>query len=127
VLKRSEHKLDVSIREQVQTIMPGQGSSPDTRRVLEARLAAVRAGNTTGLLPALEALVQAKGAAPGAVVQALNFHNCALELKVAAPDASSLDRIGQALRNNGWQADLTSGNNVGSGYEGHLQIHANGS
>jgi general secretion pathway protein L len=127
VLKRSEHKLDVSIREQVQTIMPGQGSSPDTRRVLEARLAAVRAGNTTGLLPALEALVQAKGAAPGAVVQALNFHNGALELKVAAPDASSLDRIGQALRNNGWQADLTSGNNVGSGYEGHLQIHANGS
>jgi type II secretion system protein L len=127
LLKRNEHKLDVSIREAVQTVMPGQGSTPDARKLLEQRLAAARVGSTSGLLPALQALVQAKTAAPGAVVQALNFHNGSVELKVAAPDASSLDRIGQSLRNNGWQADLTSGNNVGSGYEGHLQIHANGS
>jgi hypothetical protein len=56
----------------------------------------------------------------------LSFRNGAIDLKVSAPDASSLDRIGQALRGNGWQADLTSGNNVGSGYEGRLQIHSNG-
>ena len=42
-------------------------------------------------------------------------------------DASSLDRIGQALRSNGWQADLTSGTNVANGYEGRLQIHSSGS
>jgi general secretion pathway protein L len=123
VLKSNEHKLDVSMRQAVQTVMPGQSNSPDARKLLEARLSAARAAGTSGLLPALEALVQAKSAAPAAVVQALSFHNGAVELKVAAPDASSLDRIGQALRNNGWQADLTSGNNVGSGYEGHLQIH----
>jgi general secretion pathway protein L len=125
LLKRNEHKLDVSIREAVQSVMPGQGSSADARKLLEQRLAATRAGNA-GLLPALEALVSAKRAAPEATVQALNFHNGALDLKIAAPDASSLDRIGQALRNNGWQADLTSGNNVGTGYEGRLQIHPNG-
>jgi general secretion pathway protein L len=123
LLKSSEHKLDVSLRQAVQTVMPGQSNSPDARKALEQRLAAVRASSTSGLLPALEALVQAKGAAPGAVVQALSFHNGSVELKVAAPDAASLDRIGQALRNNGWQADLTSGNNVASGYEGHLQVH----
>jgi general secretion pathway protein L len=123
VLKRAEHKLDVSIRETVQTVMPGQAASADGRKLLEARLAAARASTTNGLLPALEALVQAKSAAPGATVEALSFQHGALELKVAATDASSLDRIGQALRNNGWQADLTSGNNVASGYEGHLQIH----
>jgi general secretion pathway protein L len=123
VLKRAEHKLDVSIRETVQTVMPGQGASADSRKLLEARLAAARASTTSGLLPALEALVQAKSAAPGATVEALSFQHGSLELKVAAADASSLDRIGQALRNNGWQADLTSGNNVASGYEGHLQIH----
>jgi type II secretion system protein L len=123
VLKRAEHKLDVSIRESVQTVMPGQAGSADARKLLEARLAAARASTTNGLLPALEALVQAKSAAPGATVEALSFQHGALELKVAASDASSLDRIGQALRNNGWQADLTSGNNVASGYEGHLQIH----
>jgi type II secretory pathway component PulL len=123
VLKRAEHKLDVSIRETVQTVMPGQAASADTRKLLETRLAAARASTTNGLLPALEALVQAKNAAPGATVEALSFQHGSLELKVAATDASSLDRIGQALRSNGWQADLTSGNNVASGYEGHLQVH----
>jgi hypothetical protein len=43
-------------------------------------------------------------------------------MKVTAPDASSLDRVTQGLNNNGWQAELTSGNVVGSGYEGHLEI-----
>lgn len=123
LLKSNEHKLDVSIREAVQTVMPGQGNSADARRVLEARLSAARAASTTGLLPALEALVQAKSATPAAVIQALNFHNGTVELKVAAPDAASLDRMGQALRTTGWQADLTSGSNVASGYEGHLQLH----
>ena len=126
VLKRNEHKLDVSLREAIQGVMPGQGNTPDARKLLEARLAATRAATTSGLLPALEALVQAKSAAPGAVVKALSFHNGALDLQVVAPDASSLDRIGQALRSNGWQADLTSGNNVTAGYEGRLQIHSNG-
>jgi general secretion pathway protein L len=124
LLKRNEHRLDVSIRETVQSVMPGQASTPDARKMLEARLSAARAGSTTGLLPALEALVIAKGSAPGTTVQALTFHNGSVDLKVAAPDATSLDRMGQALRNNGWQADLTSGNNVGSGYEGRLQIHS---
>jgi len=123
LLKRNEHKLDVSLREMMQTVMPGQAASADSRKLLEARLAAARASSTSGLLPALEALVQAKSAAPGSVVQALSFQKGSLELKVDATDASSLDRISQALRNNGWQADLTSGNNVASGYEGHLQIH----
>jgi type II secretory pathway component PulL len=123
LLKSHEHKLDVSLREAIQTVMPGANTA-DARKVLEQRLAAARAANTSGLLPALEALVQAKNAAPGAVVKALSFHNGSLDLQVTAPDASSLDRISQALRTNGWQADLTSGNNVGSGYEGRLVIHS---
>jgi general secretion pathway protein L len=126
LLKRNEHKVDVSIREAFQTAMPGQPSTPEARKVMEARLAAARAGSTSGLLPALEALVQARSAAPGAVVEALTFGNGSIDLKIAAPDAASLDRIGQALRNNGWQADLTSGSNVAKGYEGRLQMHSNG-
>jgi general secretion pathway protein L len=125
LLKHNEHKLDVSIREAFESAMPGQVSTPDARKVMESRLAAAHAGSTGGLLPALEALVQARSAAPNTVVQALNFHNGSIELKIAAPDAASLDRMSQALHNNGWQADLTSGNNVGSGYEGHLQMHSN--
>jgi general secretion pathway protein L len=126
LLKRTEHKLDVSLREAFQVAMPGQANTPDARKLMERKLAAIRASGSNGLLPALEALVQARSAAPGAVVQALSYRNGAIDLKVAAPDASSLDRIGQALRNNGWQADLTSGNNVNTGYEGRIQIHSNG-
>jgi general secretion pathway protein L len=128
LLKRNEHKLDVSIREAFQTALPGEASTPDARKLMEQRLAAARAGASSGLLTALEALVQARSAAPGALVQALSYrNNGSVDLKIAAPDAASLDRIGQALRNNGWQADLTSGNNVANGYEGRLQIHSNGS
>jgi len=126
LLKRNEHKLDVSLREAFQNAMPGQASTPDARKLMEQRLTAARTGGN-GLLPALEALVQARSAAPGALVQALSYRNGAVDLKLAAPDAASLDRIGQALRSNGWQADLTSGNNVAKGYEGRLQIHPNGS
>jgi hypothetical protein len=45
-------------------------------------------------------------------------------MKISAPDAASLDRMSQALRGNGWQADLTSGNNVQSGYEGRILIRS---
>jgi general secretion pathway protein L len=125
LLKRSEHKVDVSIREALQTALPGETSTSNARNLIEERLAAARS-SSNGLLPALEALVRARSAAPGAVVEALSFNNGAVDLKIAAPDAASLDRIGQALRSSGWQADLTSGNNVDKGYEGRLQIHSNG-
>jgi len=38
-------------------------------------------------------------------------------MKLSAPDAASLDRVSQALRTSGWQADLTGGSNAASGYE----------
>ena len=123
LLKRSEHQLDVDTRQILQTAAPGMASTPDARKTMEAKLAAVHAATSSGLLPALEALTQARSTVPGSVIQALSFHNGSFDLKVAAPDAASLDRMGQALRSNGWQADLTSGTNVANGYEGRLLIH----
>jgi general secretion pathway protein L len=128
VLKRSEHRLDASIRETFQTAMPGEQSTVEARRRMEQRLAAVRSGaDSSGLLPALEALAQARSAAPGTVVQALSFRNGSLDLKISAPDATSLERMSQTLRNNGWHADLTAGNAAGSGYEGRIQVRSGGS
>lgn len=128
MLKRSEHKLDTSIRETFQSAMPGETTTADPRRQMEQRLGAARGGGgSAGLLPALEALAQARSAAPGAQLQSLNFHNGLLELKMAAPDAASLDRLSKTLTTNGWQTDLTGGNSVTSGgYEGRLQVRANG-
>lgn len=123
LLKRTEHKLDVETREVEQSAMPGMANTPNARKVMETKLAAVQAATTSGLLPALEAMVQARNTVPGSVVQALSFRNGSFDLKVSAPDAASLDRMGQNLRSNGWQADLASGQSTGSTYEGRLVVH----
>jgi len=124
-LKRSENTLDKSIGETFRQAMPGERSTIDARRRMEQRLAAAQSGGGSGgLLPALQAVVQARTAAPGTTVQALSFRQGAVEMKIAARDASSLDHMSQYLRANGWQADLTSGNTTGSGYEGRIQIRA---
>jgi hypothetical protein len=47
-------------------------------------------------------------------------------MKLAAPDAASLDKVSQSLRGNGWQADLTGGANTAAGYEGMIQVRSNG-
>lgn len=123
VLKRNERALDTSIGETFRTAMPGERNALDARRRMEQRLSAARSGDDSGgLLSALQALAQARGVAPGTVVQALSFHQGAVELKVSAPDAASLDRVSQSLRGSGWQADLTSGNAAANGYEGRIQI-----
>ena len=126
LLKRNEHKLDASISEVFHAALPGEVGSREPRRQMEARLADARAGSSAGgLLSALEALAQAHNAAPGTALQALSFHEGALEMKISAPDASSLDRVAQSLKSSGWQANLTSGNVVSSGYEGHIEIRPN--
>ncbi len=125
VFKVREHKLDAAIRDTFHSAMPGEPVTSDARRHMEQRLAAVR-GAGEGLLPALQALAQARDAAPGTSVQALSYHGGALDLQLAAPDAASLDRLSQSLRSSGWQADLTGGNNAASGYEGRIQMHASG-
>jgi general secretion pathway protein L len=122
-LKHSEHTLDKSIGETFQLAMPGQGKPLDARRQMEQRLAAAQnAGGPGGLLPALQALVQARTVSPGTTLKALSFHQGTVDMKVSAKDATSLDHVSQSLKSNGWQAELTSGNTTGSGYEGRIQI-----
>lgn len=124
VLKQNEKKLDTSIGEQFRLAMPGERSMVDARRRMEQKLAAAQSGGTSGFLPALQAVVQAKGVAPGTTLQALSFRQGTVEMKLSARDATSLDHMSQSLRANGWDADLTSGNTTGSGYEGRIQLRA---
>jgi general secretion pathway protein L len=126
LLKRHERQVDASIRDTFRSSMHTEASASEARRVMERRIAGGR-GAGEGLLPALQALVQARDTAPGTNVQSLNFHGGALEMKLSAPDATSLDRLSQTLRSNGWQADLTGGTNTGSSYEGRIQMRSRGS
>jgi general secretion pathway protein L len=128
VLKKRERSIDTSIDQAFRAAMPGEYNTTDARRRMQQRLVTVRGGGEfSGLLPALGALVVARNGAPGTVVQALSFREGAVDLKLAAPNAESLDRISRSLRDNGWQADLTAGNVAGSAYEGRIQIRPKGS
>jgi general secretion pathway protein L len=127
MLKRAEKQLDASIEQAFRAAMPGEQNATNARRRMEQKLIAVRGGGSSaGLLAALGALVEARGSVPGTSVQAMSFRDGSLELKMAAPDADSLDRVSQALRANGWQADLTAGNVAGQRYEGRIQIRPRG-
>jgi general secretion pathway protein L len=124
-LKRHERQIDASIRDTFRSSMHSEASASEARRLMERRLAGAR-GAGEGLLPALQALAQARDTAPGTSVQSLNFHAGSLEMKLLAPDASSLDRLSQSLRSSGWHADLTGGSNSGSAYEGRIQMRSGG-
>jgi general secretion pathway protein L len=125
-LKTKEREVDASIRDTLHAAMPGEADTQDARHRMEERLLAVRSGGATGLLAALEALAYARNSAPGTSVQALNFHDGLLDMKLAAPDAASLGHLSALLRNSGWQAEIQGGNTVGNTYEGRVQIHAGG-
>ncbi|HKZ74338.1 MAG TPA: type II secretion system protein GspL [Steroidobacteraceae bacterium] len=126
-LRRAERTLDESIETTFRAAMPAEQSTVDARRRMNQRLLAVRGGDDgSGLLAALGALAQARANVPGSTVQAMSYRDGALELRMSAPDAETLDRLSQALRSSGWQADLTSGGAAEGRYEGRLQLRGRG-
>lgn len=123
MLNRAERTVNASIDQTFRSAMPGEQNTIDAKRRMERRLAAASGGaDSTGLLAALGALVEARNSAPGTAVQAISFRDGALDLKMAAPNADSLERVSQALKSRGWKADLTAGNATAKGYEGRIQI-----
>jgi general secretion pathway protein L len=125
-LGRSARELDGAIAALAGPLVPTGTES--VRRVLEPRLLEARAqGGRSGLLAALQVLSRAMTGVPGARIHALDFRDGALQLRVRAGDAQSLDRINQSLRAAGWQAQLTSGGADGDAYEGSIQLRGGGS
>ena len=124
---RSEHALDEAIGDVARRALPGDSGTGAVRSRVEQRLLAAQGqSGGSGLLSALAALAQAVSGVNGASVQALSFREGGLDLKLQAGDAASLERVDQALRNGGWQAELTSGAAAGSAYEGRIQMRPAG-
>ncbi|MGH8230312.1 MAG: type II secretion system protein GspL [Steroidobacteraceae bacterium] len=125
--QRSERALDSAIGELARRSIPGDTGTGAVRSRVEQRLLAAQGeGGNSGLLSALAALAQAISGVSGASVQSLSYREGGLDLKLKASDAASLERVDQALRSGGWQADLTSGAVAGSGYEGRVQMRPAG-
>jgi general secretion pathway protein L len=121
-LEKSEAALDTSIDEAFRVAMPGQTNATNARRRVEQRLAEVRSGGGGALLPALSALATARNAVPAATIEGITFRDGSLQLRIVAPDAASLDAIGQQLRAANFKADMLGGSSSGDAYRGRLQI-----
>jgi type II secretory pathway component PulL len=107
--------------------MPGQQNATNARRRVAQRLDEINSGGGGGaLLPALSALANARSAAPTTTIEGINFRDGVLDLRVIAPDAASLDAIGQQLRAGSWQADIKDLTQSGDSYRGRLQIRKAG-
>jgi general secretion pathway protein L len=125
-LHKTEAALDASIEDAFRAAMPGQQNAINARKRVEARVVQVRgSGGGGALLPALLAVANARNASPTATIEGFRFQNGALELRLNAPDAASVDAIGQQLRAAGWQTEL-GGSASGDGYSGRLQIRKAG-
>lgn len=122
-LNAAERALDVEIEQTFRAAMPGALDSKDARRRMEQRFASLQeSGGQSGLLPALGAFAAARAAAPDATLQGLTLREGALDLRVRAGDAQSLDRLNQQLRAGGLATEITSGTAGDAGYEGRIQI-----
>ena len=124
-LRKNEAALDTSIQEVFRTAMPGEQNATNARRRVEKRLAEISGGGGA-LLPALSAVATARSAAPSAKIEGITFRDGTLNLRISAPDAASLDAIGQQLRGASFQADILSGSASGDHYSGQLQIRKAG-
>ncbi len=123
-LERAERELSVATEEFANRVMPGAGGTTNLRQRAEQRLLAAQgAGDASGLMSALAAIAGAVPAAGGgAAIQTFQFQGGALDVKLRANDAESLERVSQQLRAAGWRAEITSGNAISGGYEGRLRI-----
>lgn len=125
-LRKTETALNTRIEDAFRAAMPGSQNATNARRRIAQRLDEVRSGGGGALLPALSALAAARNAAPSTTIEGINYRDGVLDLRVIAPDAASLDAIGQQLRAASWQADIKDLTASGDNYRGRLQIRKAG-
>lgn len=128
-LRSASGDVDAQTAQLYGSIFPGQRMGPTPRRTLEKRLAAIAGGGGSQgeLLHLLAAVAAAKQNVPVAQLQSLTFKPGSMQLKLTAPDASTLEQFNQALRASGYKAELTSGTARGATYEGQVELKGAGS
>jgi general secretion pathway protein L len=128
-LRQTSKTVDAATAQLYGSMFPGQRMGSAPRRALEKRLAAVAGGGGSQgeLLHLLAAVAAAKQNVPMTQLESLTFKPGGMQLKLTAPDASTLEQFNQALRASGYKAELTSGTARGSGYAGQVDIKGTGS
>ncbi len=123
-LRRESAAADQSVTQLYGSIFPGQSPGADPRRTLERRLASLagEANQQGELLHLLAAVAAAKQNVPVAVLQSFTFRPGALQMKLSAPDAATLEQFSEALRASGYTAEVTAGSVREGKYEGQVDL-----
>ena len=123
-VRQASATVDAQMAQLYGAIFPGQPMGSRPRRALEKRLSAVAGGGGAQgeLLHLLAAVAAAKQNVPVAQLESLTFKPGGMQLKLNAPDASTLEQFNQALRASGYKAELTGGIARGASYEGQVEL-----
>jgi general secretion pathway protein L len=128
-LRKANQLLDGEITQLYSSVFPGQRPGREPRRTMEQRLASLAGdANQKGeLLHLLAAVAAAKQNVPVAQLGSFTFKPGSMQMKLIAPDATTLEQFSQALRGSGYAAEVTAGTVRGSTYEGQVELRNSGS
>jgi general secretion pathway protein L len=127
-LKAAAKKNATQIEQVFRQAMPDVRSSANARQQMEGRLGVSQTGGAAraGLLESLGALGNALTQVPSTSLSSISYRDTILDLKLAAPDVASLDKITKLIMQRGFAATLEGTNQQGSVFEGRLQIRGPG-
>jgi general secretion pathway protein L len=128
-LSRDEARVDAELKSAAAEALPNVQNLarlPNLRLAVESRVRSTRAAVNEGLLGTLGVLAASINAAPGTQVQSLSYRSGTTDLTLDAPDVAALDRVQQAAKGRGFDAQLQGATQREQRYQGHLQLKGPG-
>jgi general secretion pathway protein L len=103
--------------------MPGEPLH-DARRQIQSRLERIQQteGGPENFLHALKTLSETLPGMPHTAIDTLNFHENSLDIKISAPNLSSLSQLSKLISQHGMSAEIESSTPVAGEVEAHLQL-----
>ena len=128
-LAREEAKVDAELKAEAAEALPNVQNLarlPSLHAAVESRVHRTRAAVSEGLLGTLGVLADSVREVPGTQVQSLSYRGGTTDLTLDAPDVAALDRLQQAAKGRGLDAQLQGATQRDQRYEGHLQLKGPG-
>ena len=133
-LNRQAEGLDLAIEQALRYTFPEVREIRDARALFDSKLRSLGSANPamtgTGFLATLDHVANAvaEPANRKATIESISYRSGAMELRVAAPNVETLDRIRASIsEGSGLQAEIQSANPDGETVRGRLQIKPAGS
>ncbi len=122
---RRSSAADVEISQVFAAAMPSEPMH-DARQQMQSRLDRIRKAQAGPqyFMRMVQALSGATSGLPQVSIDALNFREQTLDMKVTAANVASLSTLTQSVARQGLTAEIQSSTPAGAGVEAHLQIRA---